>query len=63
MGTIFVDNIKDNVGGKEVNIGDGSLNVDSTGKVTVGTSIDMNGTELILDADADTSILLIPMII
>ena len=56
MGTIFVDNIKDNVGGKEVNIGDGSLNVDSTGKVTVGTSIDMNGTELILDADADTSI-------
>ena len=56
MGTIFVDNIKDNVGGKEINIGDGSLNVDSTGKVTVGTSIDMNGTELILDADADTSI-------
>ena len=29
MGTIFVDNIKDNVGGKEINIGDGSLNVTS----------------------------------
>ena len=34
MGTIFVDNIKDNVGGKELNIGDGSLNIDSTGIVT-----------------------------
>ena len=38
MGTIFVDNIKDNVGGKEVNIGDGSLNIDSSGKVGIGTS-------------------------
>ena len=38
MGTIFVDNIKDIAGGKEINIGDGSLNVDSTGKVGVGTT-------------------------
>ena len=35
MGTIFVDNIKDNGGGKEVNIGDGSLNIDSTGSITI----------------------------
>ena len=33
MGTIFVDNIKDNVGGKELNIGDGSLNVASDGSL------------------------------
>ena len=38
MGTIFVDNIKDNVGGKELNIGDGSLNIDSSGKVGIGTN-------------------------
>ena len=38
MGTIFVDNIKDNVGGKELNIGDGSLNIDSTGNVGIGVA-------------------------
>ena len=35
MGTIFVDNIKDNVGGKEVNIGDNSIIIDSAGAVTI----------------------------
>ena len=37
MGTIFVDNIKDNVGGKEINIGDGSLSIDSAGNISVDT--------------------------
>jgi hypothetical protein len=30
--------------------------IDATGKVTAGAKLDLNGTELILDADADTSI-------
>tara|TARA_B100000424_G_C22839704_1_gene448146 strand:- start:36 stop:941 length:906 start_codon:yes stop_codon:yes gene_type:complete len=35
MGTIFVDNIKNNVGGKKLNIGDSSINVDDDGTVTI----------------------------
>ena len=35
MGTIFVDNIKNNVGGKKLNIGDNSINVDDAGAVTI----------------------------
>ncbi len=35
MGTIFVDNIKNNVGGKKLNIGDNSVNVDDAGAVTI----------------------------
>lgn len=36
--------------------GDDALSIADGGAVTVSTSLDMNGTELILDADADTSI-------
>ena len=46
MGTIFVDNIKDNVGGKEVNIGDGSLNVASDGSVGVRTTSPSDNLEI-----------------
>jgi hypothetical protein len=55
LGTIAVQNIQ----------ADGTLNVAGTttvvaltasGLVTAGANVDMNGTELILDADADTSI-------
>ena len=36
--------------------GDDALSIADGGGLTVSTSLDMNGTELILDADADTSI-------
>ena len=36
--------------------GDTAFTIADGGGVTVSTSLDMNGTELILDADADTSI-------
>ena len=36
--------------------GDDALSIADGGAVTVSTSLDMNGTELILDVDADTSI-------
>ena len=36
--------------------GDDALSIADGGALTVSTSLDMNGTELILDADADTSI-------
>ncbi len=36
--------------------GDDALSIADGGAVTVSTSLDMNGTELFLDADADTSI-------
>ena len=36
--------------------GDDALAIADGGALTVSTSLDMNGTELILDADADTSI-------
>ena len=51
MGTIFVDNIKDNVGGKEINIGDGSLNVASDGSVGIGTTSPSDNLELTPSAD------------
>ena len=51
MGTIFVDNIKDNVGGKEVNIGDGSLNVASDGSVGVRTTSPSDNLEITPSAD------------
>ena len=51
MGTIFVDNIKDNVGGKEINIGDGSLNVASDGSVGVRTTSPSDNFELTPSAD------------
>ena len=61
MGTIFVDNIKDNVGGKEINIADGSLSVDSAGKATFTTATtittDDNTTQLTLKStDADSNL-------
>ena len=36
--------------------GDNAISIADGGGVTIATSLDMNGTELILDADADTSI-------
>ena len=41
MGTIFVDNIKNNVGGKKLNIGDSSINVDDAGAVTINAGSDI----------------------
>jgi len=60
MGTIFVDNIKDNVGGKEINIADGSLSVDSAGKATftTATTITTTGNEdtlSLVSTDADAN--------
>ena len=51
MGTIFVDNIKDNVGGKEINIGDGSLSVTSDGKVGINTTSPSDDLEITTSAD------------
>ena len=51
MGTIFVDNIKDNVGGKEINIGDGSLNIASDGKVGINTTSPSDDLEITTSAD------------
>ena len=51
MGTIFVDNIKDNVGGKEINIGDGSLSVTSDGKVGINTTSPSDDLEITPSAD------------
>ena len=51
MGTIFVDNIKDNVGGKEINIGDGSLNVASDGSVGIRTTSPSDNLEITPSAD------------
>ena len=36
--------------------GDSAMTIADGGGITIGTSLDMNGNELILDADADTSI-------
>ena len=54
MGTIFVDNIKNNVGGKEINIGDGSLNIASTGAATITTTGNEDSLTL-ASTDADSN--------
>ena len=53
MGTIFVDNIKNNVGGKEINIADGSLNVASDGKIGIGT----NSPSQLLDLESTSPVI------
>ena len=57
MGTIFVDNIKDNVGGKEVIIGDGFLMLTHLVKLLskLQNRYEWKRVE-VRDADADTSI-------
>ena len=52
MGTINVDNIKDNAGGKEINIGDGTINIASNGKIGIGTT-DIDGAIDIVRSDEE----------
>ncbi len=54
MGTLFVDNIK-----QQSSQGSGTITIGASGetiKAASGATLDVNGNELILDADANTSI-------
>ena len=52
MGTINVDNIKNAAGGKDINIGDGTINIASNGKIGIGTT-DIDGAIDIVRSDEE----------